>query len=108
MSIKLILLKSGENVISETKEIIQEDSFCGYMLSNPHKVITENTILLSEENQHDSQIQVSLTPWILLSDDSNVVITPDWVVTMVDPLESIKNLYLEKTNENNQVSFTEC
>lgn len=101
MSIKLILLKSGENIISEIKEIIQENTMCGYMLENPHKILTENTIFLSEENQHDTKLQVSLTPWILLSNDSNVVITPEWIVTIVDPLESIKNLYLEKMNENN-------
>lgn len=101
MAIKLLVLKSGEKVISEAKEIIQEDMLCGYMLENPQKILIENTILLSEQNQNDTKIQVSLTPWILLSNDNNVVITPDWVVTMVEPLESIKTLYLEKMNEVN-------
>jgi hypothetical protein len=101
-------MKSGETIISEAKEIIQDNSLCGYMLHNPHKVLTERPILLSEERLHDSQIQVSLTPWILLTEDTDVVITPSWVVTMVDPITSVKNLYEEKINESNQVSFTEC
>ena len=42
MSIKLTLLKSGETLISEMKELVAEDKeqAHSYLLENPHKVET--------------------------------------------------------------------
>ena len=35
MSVKLAILKSGETVISELKELVSEDNVCGYLFENP-------------------------------------------------------------------------
>jgi hypothetical protein len=109
MSIKLALLKSGETVISDIKELVSEEKVCGYIFENPYKVLTEKrSILLSEESEYDAKIQVSLTPWILLTEDKQMLVTMDWVVTLVDPIESLKQMYEEKVNgQNNQMSLTE-
>jgi len=110
MSIKLAILKSGETIISDAKELISEEKPCGYVFENPHKVLTERTLILAEENNydHDAKIQISLTPWIILSKDKNILVPLDWVVTLVEPIDTIKELYEEKVNgENDQVSFTE-
>ena len=48
MSIKLTLLKSGETLISEMKELVaeEEQQAHAYLLENPHKVeITEKSFL---------------------------------------------------------------
>jgi hypothetical protein len=103
MSVKLLLFKSGETVISEVKEIVSEDKVRGYLLINPHKVVTRKPILLSEEettNQRGIELEVVLTPWIVLTNDKEMVIPIDWVVTMVDPLSSVVNVYYEKLNLN--------
>lgn len=113
MAIKIALLKSDEYIISDVKEVHEEEVFYAYLLKNPHKILTEQSIFLSEEincNKEDqiSEIEVSLKPWIILSEDTEIIIKSDWVVTFVEPITSIKNLYLEKINgQNNQVSFTE-
>ena len=109
MSIKLALLKSGETVISDVKELISaEENVWGYIFENPYKVITERSIVLSEETEYDAKIQVSLTPWIILSEDRQMLVTMDWVVTLVDPIQSLKQMYEEKVNgQNNQMSLTE-
>jgi hypothetical protein len=108
MSIKLVLLKSGETVISDVKELVSEEKICGYVFENPYKVITERSIVLSEEIEYDAKIQVSLTPWIILTEDTQMLVTTDWVITLVEPIKSLKQMYEEKVNgENNQVSFTE-
>ncbi len=108
MSIKLVLLKSGETVISDVKELVSEEKICGYVFENPYKVITERSIVLSEETNYDAKIQVSLTPWIILTEDTQMLVTTDWVITLVEPIKSLKQMYEEKVNgENNQVSFTE-
>lgn len=108
MSIKLALLKSGETVISDVKELVSEEKICGYIFENPYKVITERSIVLSEESEYDAKIQVSLSPWIILTEDSQMLVITDWVVTLVDPIQSLKKMYEEKVNgQNNQMSLTE-
>ena len=54
MSIKLALLKSGETVISDAKELISDDKMCGYLFTNPHKVEARTPMLLVEETESKS------------------------------------------------------
>ena len=52
MSIKLTLLKSGETLISEMKELVPEDQeqVHAYLLDNPHTVeINEKQFVTEEE-----------------------------------------------------------
>ncbi len=109
MSIKILLLKSGETVISEAKELISEEKVCGYLLENPHKIETRKTVLLVEENNPtNGDLEISISPWIVLTSDTKIPIPTDWVVTIVEPIKTIKEMYEEKVNgQNSQVSFTE-
>jgi len=109
MSIKLALLKSGETIISDAKELISNDKVCGYLFKNPHKVETRKTILLVEENESPhGDLEVSLSPWIILTSDDQIPVPPDWIVTVVEPIKTIKQMYEEKVNgQDSQVSFTE-
>ena len=105
MTIKLTLLKSGEQIISDIKEVVSQDGeneqrdVQAYLLENPHKVSIRTEILLTENSDDSSRdIQVAMTPWILLSSDDKIIVRPDWVVTIVDPLQTIKEMYEEKVN----------
>jgi len=99
MSVKLAVLKSGEQVIAEAKELVSEDKVRGYLFTRPHKVVTTQPMLLTEEEtQNDSSLEVTLSPWIILSADKEVVVPTDWVVTIVEPLESVVKMYQEKTD----------
>ena len=101
MSVKLAVLKSGEQVIAEAKELVSKDEekVRGYLFTRPHKVVTTQPMLLTEEEtQNDSSLEVTLSPWIILSADKEVVVPTDWVVTIVEPLESVVKMYQEKTD----------
>ena len=101
MSVKLAVLKSGEQVIAEAKELVSKDEekVRGYLFTRPHKVVTTQPMLLTEEEtQNDSSLEVTLSPWIVLSADKEVVVPTDWVVTIVEPLESVVKMYQEKTD----------
>jgi len=106
MSIKLTLLKSGETLISDIRELVSQDSETGkkeavaYLLNKPHRVAVRTEVLLTEDVVDDSkrEVQVSLSPWIVLSADEDITIPTDWIVTVVDPLQSVKKMYEEKTN----------
>jgi hypothetical protein len=98
MSIKLALLKSGETIISDAKELISDDKVCGYLFTNPEIVSIVKPIFLTEENQKSSQIEISLSPWIVLSSDKQIPVPPDWIVTIVEPVQTVKEMYEEKVN----------
>tara|TARA_B100001996_G_C18535593_1_gene544822 strand:- start:183 stop:527 length:345 start_codon:yes stop_codon:yes gene_type:complete len=102
MSIKLILLKSNDTIISETKELVsnkEQKSPTAYLLDNPQIVKTREKTFLTEEEKSggDFGIDVTLTPWILLASDTSMVIPTDWVVTIVEPLSSVKQMYIDKS-----------
>ena len=98
MSVKLAVLKSGEQVIAEAKELVSEEKVRGYLFTRPHKVLTAQPMLLTEEAKDDNSLEVTLSPWIILSADTEVVVPTDWVVTIVEPLASVVKMYQEKTN----------
>jgi len=99
MSIKLVLLKSGEQVITDVKELVSEEKVRGYLFNKPQKVVTEKSVFLTEEEgSNDVNVQITLSPLILLTEDDEMVIPIDWVVTAVDPIKSLIEMYQEKIN----------
>ena len=100
MSIKLTLLKSGETLISEMKELVaeKEQQAHAYLLENPHTVQTREKTFLSEEEKKtgDFGIDVIMIPWIILSADKKVIIPVDVVTTIVEPIESVKQMFIDK------------
>jgi len=109
MSIKLVILKSGDTLIADAKELIigeeENNKIVGYLLTNPYKVTYQKSLLLTEDvSDSDSMVEITMSPWILLTSDTSIPIKPDWVVTVVEPLESVKTMYTEKLNAFNEQS----
>ena len=100
MSIKLTLLKTGEQLISDMKELVAEgkDEPQAYLLENPHTVEINEKQFVTEEEKKDGDfgINVTILPWIILSQDSQMIIPVDSVLTVVEPLQSVTQLYLDK------------
>ena len=100
MSIKITVLKSGDQLISDMKELMAEnqEKVQAYMLVNPHTYeISEKQFMTEEEKEvGDYGIDVSLLPWLILSKDKKMIIPTDSVLTVVEPLESVAQLYLDK------------
>ena len=108
MSIKLALLKSGENVIADVKELVSEEKVCGYLFSNPHLVDYRIPVVLKEENKTSRDLEVGLSPWILFSEDEKVPVRSDWIVTIVEPASAVKKMYEEKVNgQSNQTDSSD-
>ena len=101
MSIKVALLKSGESVIADIKELVSNDNICGYLFENPHIISYLEPELLTEQTE-TSKLKISLIPWILITSDTKIPVRSDWVITMVEPIEDIKKIYEEKINESSQ------
>ena len=104
MSVKLLLLKSGEQVLADTKELRRKDDVpmvdkvYGYLLSKPHRVTANKPLVLTENVDDRRNVEITLSPWILLTEDKVITIPKEWVITIVNPIESIVKMYEEKTN----------
>ena len=97
MSLKVILLKSGETIIAEAKEAVVDGSTQAYVFNKPFLVSVNQPYLLTEESEPvENSVNVVLSPWIIFTADENIPVNPDWVVTIVDPIEGLRKMYEEK------------
>ena len=112
MTIKLLLLKSGEDMIADISEMSygedDERRVVGYYLNKPCVIKMRDPNALddmSEGRGRKAGFEVSLFPWIPLSADENIPIPADWLVTMVEPTAKLTEMYVEdivKHGKNNQ------
>ena len=92
MTVKILLLKSGEDVISDVKEMISPDKkVIGYFLSKPCVV----KLLPKTTNGNKKETSISMYPWMPLAKEKQIPLPTDWVVTMVTPLEKVEKMYTE-------------
>ena len=100
MTIKLMLLKSGEDVIADVSEMLmgegEKRTVIGYRLDRPCviKMINPN-LTETKGNTKKAGFEVSLFPWIPLSKDTNIPIHADWLITLVEPVHKLKEMYQE-------------
>jgi len=117
MTIKLVLLKSGEDIIADVGEMsVGEDDnarLVGYYLNKPCVVkMVKPTLLTEEEGSRNkkSGFEVSLFPWIPLTQEKTIPVPTDWVITIVEPTEQLKQMYIEdvvnyeQSNQNNTLN----
>ena len=100
MTVKLLLLKSGENIIADVKEMLVGDEenpkVVGYFLNKPCVVnIRIPGGLGKEEDNNNVQaasFKISLFPWMPLAKESNIPISTEWVITMVTPDDKLNTI----------------
>ena len=102
MSIKILLLKSNEEIITEAKEIANPDSkqTIGYHLHKPFRleiVSDEGELVFNREKGY----QLSWFPWAPLSKDKDFFLPSEHVITAYDPLDSIADQYIQAIKEEN-------
>ena len=100
MTIKLMLLKSGEDVIADIQEMCvgtdEDRQVIGYQLNKPCVVKMRDPNVINEEgSRKESGFQVSLFPWMPLSKQEDIPVPADWMITMVEPVTKLKEMYVE-------------
>ena len=111
MTVKLVMLKSGEDIIADVKEIKSEEDVIGYFFHDPLIVkmySPEEPVVLSEENgvesdhgttkEISSKVGITFYPWVPLAAEKKIPCSADWVITIVEPMQNLKKLYQEKIN----------
>jgi len=101
MTVKVLVLKSGEDVIADVKELLTSDKqVMGYLMTRPCvvKLITNAPLTADESNpksETKSEMSVRMHPWAPLAKEKVIPITTDWVVTMITPVEKVLKMYTE-------------
>ena len=87
MTIKVLVLKSGEDVIADVQEMMSsDDQVMGYFLTKP-------CVVKLQTKDASSDVSVRMHPWMPFAREKMIPLSTDWVVTMVTPVESIQEMY---------------
>ncbi len=121
MTVKLVLLKSGEDIVADVSEMVVGDEndkdnpprVIGYYLNRPCVIKMQDARNLPELQKGNEQKQgysVSLFPWMPLSKEDKIPIPADWMITMVEPVTKLSQMYDEdivKNGKDNQSDSTD-
>ena len=103
MAAKLVLLKSGEDIIADVTEMVvgEEDErrIVGYFFDKPCVIKLREG---EESPEQKSAYKISMFPWMPLSADPKIPVPADWVVTIVEPKDQLRKMYLEDVVGNVQ------
>jgi len=103
MTVKLAILKSGEDIVADIKEMIvgegDDARVVGYFLTKPCGV-SLNSKSIDIDDEKDTY-QLKLFPWCPLTKQEKIPISADWVVTIVDPIDKIKLMYEKEVLNGN-------
>ena len=100
MAIKLAVLKSGEDVIADIREMMVGDEdtpddkkkVVGYYFIKPCGVTLKNKAIDVNESSDDSY-ELKLFPWCPLAKNDAIPMSTEWVVTLVDPVDKLREMY---------------
>ena len=87
MTIKVLVLKSGEDVIADVQEMMSsENQVMGYFLTKP-------CVVKLQAKETNTDVSVRMHPWMPIARETMIPVSADWVVTMVTPVEKIQEMY---------------
>lgn len=107
MAIKIVSLKSGEYVVTELQEAVDDKQRRqAFVFNNPHCVKIEP--LEGSELEFDiedpearksvkGQYKILLSRWNPLTPDTQIAVNPDWVISISEPMMSIVESFIKMT-----------
>ena len=108
MTVKLAILKSGEDIVADIKEMLvgegDDAKVVGYFLTKPCTVTLNSKALKVDDDVDRDTYQLKLVPWCPLTKQERIPITADWVVTILDPIDKITAMYKKEVLGNGRKS----
>ena len=108
MTIKILVLKSGEDVIADIKEMMTSDNqVMGYILTKPCVVKLMSAAPLTAEDDDESntegssEVRIRMHPWAPLAKEKQVPLSTEWVVTMFSPIDKVLDMYKKQVLKQN-------
>tara|TARA_B100001250_G_scaffold242827_1_gene208726 strand:- start:411 stop:821 length:411 start_codon:yes stop_codon:yes gene_type:complete len=104
MSVRIVRTRSGEDIICDIREIMQEgdqqNKVLGYQLTDPYFVYLseEMTATDDEGNIHKiSNPQITMVPWAPLAKERFVIVRFDEVIAAYETHDDVLNKYNQLT-----------
>lgn len=92
MSIKLAVVKTGEQIVTRVEEMLLEDKVVGYFFIKPCLVKTSDPKI--NKSTGNASLDIKLSPWIALGKGIRFPVPLDWIVTFVDPVDELHRMYM--------------
>ena len=96
MSIKVIKLKSDQDIIADVSEVQHKDTKLrqAFVFDKPYLIKIEKELVpdVPERNQLYNG-RILLERWQPLTIDEEIAVNPDWVVSIVEPILAVLEAY---------------
>ena len=96
--IKLVFTRDGDNIICDLQEAVDKETGQrqAYIMTIPYKVwiIDQPESPVNMETFEDQEVKIRYTPWNPFTVDQKIAITPDYVISVMEPSPSILQTYL--------------
>ena len=90
MAIKILMLKSGEDVICDVSnmgvEVEGKEKVIGYYMTKP-------CTFEGEPSGEPNTYNLKLKAWAPLAKDTIIPVTAEWVITILNPIDDLAKLY---------------
>lgn len=101
MSIQICLLKTGETIVADIKEVIdtEKNESLGYKVSNPFVVEFQYTNVTKVDGENVEEVEennndIKFKPWAPLARKTEFNFPHEFISVIYDPHESIVNSYI--------------
>ena len=96
MSVQLVLLKSGEELISDVREIVNPDTHevLNVVFIRPVRVTVVQQGVLTEDSKPGESV-LSFVPWLSTTKDEEFFLKDEWIVTVCEPTDAIRESYIK-------------
>ena len=96
MSVQLVLLKSGEELVTDYREVVDRESgkIVETIFIKPVRVAVVQQGVLTEEAKPGESV-LSFVPWLSTTKDEEFFIDASWIVTVGEPTDDIRESYIK-------------
>jgi hypothetical protein len=96
MSIRVVKLKSGEDIIADVSEVQHKDTGArqAFIFDKAYLIQIEKVYADGDEGKNLQYTgRILLEKWQPLTHDEEIAVNPDWVVSIVEPILSVLEAY---------------
>ena len=96
MAIRVVKLKSGEDVVADVSEVQHKDTGVRqtFIFNKAYVITVEKQIVEGTEGRNQQYTgRILLEKWQPLTHDDDIAVNPDWVVSIVEPIMSVLEAY---------------
>ena len=99
--VKVVVMFNGDNVICDLQEAVDKESGArqAYIMNYPYKVDYDTPKLDQAGIVTDPEVKVHYSPWCPLSPEVKVPINQNMVVTILEPVPSLRDTYISNVQK---------